>query len=118
MLRHPYLDVWGTDAWRVRFSMKDGLIWATDGEDQRLCIPQEGGLRLDLIHDHHDAKIAGHFGRDKTYDSIKRHFYWPKMTEMIHEYVATCDICQRTKSEQQKPAGLLQPLPIPERSRS
>jgi hypothetical protein len=28
--------------------------------------------------------------------------------------VAWCDTCQRTKAKHQKPAGLLQPLPVPE----
>ncbi|WVZ63917.1 hypothetical protein U9M48_013509 [Paspalum notatum var. saurae] len=32
----------------------------------------------------------------------------------VAEYVALCDICQRVKAEHQKPAGLLQPLKIPE----
>ena len=32
----------------------------------------------------------------------------------IAEYVALCDVCQRVKAEHQKPAGLLQPLKIPE----
>ena len=32
----------------------------------------------------------------------------------IAEYVALCDVCQRVKAERQKPAGLLQPLLIPE----
>ena len=30
------------------------------------------------------------------------------------EYVAICDTCQRVKAEHQRPAGLLQPLKIPE----
>ena len=37
------------------------------------------------------------------------------MKKDIAEYVAVCDVCQRVKAEHQKPAGLLQPLPIPER---
>ena len=35
------------------------------------------------------------------------------MKKDIAEYVAVCDVCQRVKAEHQKPAGLLQPLPIP-----
>jgi hypothetical protein len=33
---------------------------------------------------------------------------------MLHEYIALCDVCNKVKAEHQKPAGLLQPLPIPE----
>jgi len=36
------------------------------------------------------------------------------MKKGIAEYVAVCDVFQRVKAEHQKPAGLLQPLPIPE----
>jgi hypothetical protein len=35
------------------------------------------------------------------------------MREDIAEYVARCDTCQRVKAENQRPAGLLQPLEIP-----
>ena len=36
------------------------------------------------------------------------------MKKYIAEYVAVCDVCQRVKAEHQKPAGLLQRMPIPE----
>ena len=36
------------------------------------------------------------------------------MKKDIVEHVAVCDVCQRVKAEHQKPAGLLQTLPIPE----
>lgn len=35
------------------------------------------------------------------------------MKHDIQEYVKSCDVCQRVKSGQQLPGGLLQPLPIP-----
>jgi hypothetical protein len=36
------------------------------------------------------------------------------MKREITEYVAICDSCQRIKVEHQRPAGLLQPLQIPQ----
>jgi hypothetical protein len=36
------------------------------------------------------------------------------MKRAIAEYVALCDNCKRVKAERQRPAGLLQPLKIPE----
>jgi hypothetical protein len=34
------------------------------------------------------------------------------MKRDVAEYIALCDVCNRVKAEHQKPAGLLQPLPI------
>ena len=48
------------------------------------------------------------------YLDLKDTFWWTGMKKDIAEYVAVCDVCQRVKAEHQKPAGLLQPLPIPE----
>ena len=36
------------------------------------------------------------------------------MKRSIACYVAKCDVCHRIKAEHQRPAGTLQPLPIPE----
>ena len=36
------------------------------------------------------------------------------MKQDIARYIEECDVCCRVKAEHHKPAGLLQPLPIPE----
>ena len=36
------------------------------------------------------------------------------MKREIAQFVNECDVCRRVKAEHQRPAGLLQPLPIPE----
>ena len=36
------------------------------------------------------------------------------MKREIARFVAECDVCRRVKAEHQRPAGLLQPLPVPE----
>lgn len=79
----------------------------------RIYVPNYESLRTRLLHEAHDATISGHLGREKTYERLARWFYWPQMRKSVLKYVATCDTCQRNKAEHQRPAGLLQPLPIP-----
>jgi hypothetical protein len=63
----------------------------------------------------HDSKWAGHPGVRRTLALVSEAYFWPKMEGDIEAYVKTCLVCQQDKTEQQAPAGLLQPLPIPER---
>src|SRR3954470_24330625 len=81
-------------------------------DHDRLCIPR-GPLRAQILHDHHDAPIAGHPGIERTFESLHRICYWPHLNSDVRHYVKSCDSCQRIKASQQSPAGLLQPLPIP-----
>ena len=48
------------------------------------------------------------------YKDIHERFWWHGMKRDIATFIACCDSCQRIKAEHQKPAGLLQPLSIPE----
>ena len=45
---------------------------------------------------------------------IRNDFFWPNMKKEVAEYLARCLECQQVKGEHQHPAGLLQPLPIPQ----
>jgi Integrase zinc binding domain/Chromo (CHRromatin Organisation MOdifier) domain len=73
----------------------------------------DGQLRLVLLHDAHDAIIAGHLGIDKTYAALKRHFSWTGMQGQVAAYVCSCYRCQRNKASNQRAVGLLQPLEVP-----
>jgi hypothetical protein len=48
------------------------------------------------------------------YKDLKTRYWWYGMKRDIAECVSLCDTCQRVKAEHQRPAGLLQPLKIPE----
>jgi hypothetical protein len=48
------------------------------------------------------------------YKDLKTHYWGYGMKQDIAEYVSLCDTCQRVKVEHQRPAGLIQPLKIPE----
>lgn len=41
--------------------------------------------------------------------------YWKGMKACIKQYVEQCEICQRNKYKATKPAGVLQPIPIPKK---
>jgi hypothetical protein len=109
ILRTPNLVYENLQTNHRRYTLQDDLLYY---DQNRLCIPK-GPLRAQLLHDHHDASIAGHQGFDKTYAIMHQKFYWPRMTKDIQKYVNSCDTCQRNKASQRTPAGLLQPLPIP-----
>jgi RNase H-like domain found in reverse transcriptase/Reverse transcriptase (RNA-dependent DNA polymerase)/Integrase zinc binding domain/Retroviral aspartyl protease/Chromo (CHRromatin Organisation MOdifier) domain len=91
--------------------VRRGLVYL--GDSDRLYIPADAALRTRLLHECHDVPTAGHLGKDKTLEQVKRRFYWPRMDIDILQYVRTCDACQRNKPSQQSTPGLLQPLPIP-----
>jgi IS30 family transposase len=48
------------------------------------------------------------------YQDLKQRYWWYGMKRDVAAHVALCDMCHRVKEEHQKPAGLLQPLKVPE----
>ncbi|KAH0607854.1 uncharacterized protein H6S33_001906 [Morchella sextelata] len=72
-----------------RYRLRDGLFYRLDEKDGdegqlTLCIPKGDGVRVALFREAHDSLTGGHFGIDRT-----------------------------VKATNQKPMGLLKPLPVP-----
>jgi hypothetical protein len=67
-----------------------------------------------LIEMHHDPTYCGHCGVRRTQASISRTYWWPGLAKDVRVYVQECPLCQINKSSIVAPAGLLQPMPIPE----
>jgi hypothetical protein len=61
----------------------------------------------------HNAPYVGHPEYKKTVAAAKSHYFWPGMKKEIAEYITRCMECQKVKSENKHPGGLLQTLPIP-----
>jgi hypothetical protein len=72
-------------------------------------------LRNQVLSFVHASPIAGHAGFDKTIQRARKDFVWPGMKSDVKKFIKECDVCQRVKAENLSPAGLLQPLPIPDR---
>nr|CAE03840.1 OSJNBb0013J13.17 [Oryza sativa Japonica Group] len=95
----------------TNFSIDDqGTVWC----GPRICVPAKKELRDLILKEAHESAYSIHPGSTKMYQDIKAYFWWAGMKRDVAEYVALCDICQRVKAEHQRPAGMLQPLPIPE----
>ncbi|KAF1324825.1 reverse transcriptase, partial [Globisporangium splendens] len=62
-----------------------------------VVVPNDEGLRHRLLYEYHDSPSGGRLGREKTFLSLSRDYYWPHMYKWVRKYVRTCEICQRVK---------------------
>lgn len=79
----------------------------------RLVLPQGCVFIATILQEYHNSAVGGHAGELKTYQRVAREWFWSGMRKEISQYVQACKICQQYKTSTLKPAGLLQPLPVP-----
>jgi hypothetical protein len=79
-----------------------------------LCVPDIKSIQELILKEAHQTAYSIHPGSEKMYQDLKKRFWWYSMKREIAEYGAICDNCQIIKVEHQRPAGLLQPLQIPQ----
>ena len=97
-----------------RYALRDGLVmYRVHADDnERVVVPDDYDLRLQIIFEYHDAPTGGHRGREKTYLALSSDFYWPHMYKFVRKYTRACEVCQRVKPYPVSDAPL-RPLPIP-----
>ena len=84
-----------------------------------ICIPDliniksKTSLRISIINELHNTKMAGHRGIEATIKAVRHRFYWPKISDTVAKMINGCDVCQCSKHNRRKPQGLLQALDIP-----
>jgi hypothetical protein len=81
----------------------------------RIYAPSFGELRNLVLKEMHDVPYAGHLGYQKMITTARSHLFWLGMKKDVVDYITRCMECQKVKVEHRHPAGLLQPLPIPEK---
>lgn len=81
----------------------------------RLALPKDSLFVMLALQEGHNGKIGGHGGFLKTYKRNAATFYWKGIMKDIWDYVAACATCQQNKYSTLTPAGLLQPLLVPEK---
>ena len=80
--------------------IKSGLFYRRWQDAQghtvyQLIAPEK--IKKTVFENLHSHLTAGHLGRDRTLDSIKRRFYWPRVREDIERWIKSCDTCAKVK---------------------
>ncbi|KAJ0668240.1 putative nucleotidyltransferase, Ribonuclease H [Helianthus annuus] len=78
-----------------------------------ILLSPSSSLILKVLNHCHSSPEGGHFGFHKTLARVKQSFWWSGLKLRVKQFLQSCHTCQRFKSESMRPAGLLQPLPIP-----
>ena len=63
----------------------------------RTVIANEMELRARIIYEYHDAPVGGRLGPEKSFAAVSCDLFWPYMYKWVHNWIRTCEICQRVK---------------------
>jgi hypothetical protein len=76
----------------------------------RLFIPENTELKMQIIYKTHNSGAGGHPGRMKTTELVSRLYFWTKITYDIQNYVKSCHFYKRVKAFRSAPLGYFRPL--------
>ena len=95
---------------KAEFQIRDdGMIV----KGQRMCVPEYGELKRNIMEEAHSSAYAMHPGSTKMYKTLKEHYWWNGMKKEIASFISRCLTCQQVKAEHQKLAEKILLLPIP-----
>jgi hypothetical protein len=64
-----------------------------------MYLRKQSQLKSMVLSELHATPTTGHSGFTKTYDRVKRSFFWDGMKQDVHTFVVECDVCQCNKGE-------------------
>ncbi|KAH7621122.1 putative Transposon Tf2-6 polyprotein [Nannochloris sp. 'desiccata'] len=96
-----------------KYFWENELLYRFVNNRLQLYVPKVGNLRELIISEMHDLPIVGHQGWNRTLRRIIDQFGWPGISKDVQAYVEGCSQCGRSKPRSRFPAGLLQPLELP-----
>ncbi|KAK5959273.1 integrase zinc binding domain-containing protein PWA37_003228 [Arxiozyma heterogenica] len=97
-----------------RYKVIDDLLYHgyTDLTVDKLCI-SNNFIRTELLKLAHDSTAGGHNDGFRTFTNLSPHYYWPRMSATIKQYVRHCSSCQKSKYRTGKQFNAYMPLMIP-----
>ena len=74
-----------------------GEEWQLEGDlvlkEEKVYVPKDEELRVEIIQLHYDVLVAGHGRKWKTMELVMRNYWWPGVTRDVGRYVEECDMC-------------------------
>ena len=70
----------------------------------RLCVPDVGELKKEIMEEAHSSAYAmhpgssKHLGSTKMYHTLRKHYWKRGMKKDVAEFVSRCLICQQVKA--------------------
>ncbi|KAA0032467.1 pol protein [Cucumis melo var. makuwa] len=122
-LRQKIIDAQSNDPYLVEkrglagVGQAVGFSISSDGGllfERRLCVPSDSAVKTEILSEAHRSPFSMHPCSTKMYQDLKRVYWWRNMKREVTKFVGKCLVCQLVKAPRQKPAGLLQPLSVPE----
>ena len=80
--------------------IEDGLLHLSlirKGRLTRRCLFVPKSKRLYVLRLCHGSKLQGHWGLERTIESVYREFFWFELAQDVAAFVQQCDICQRVE---------------------
>jgi hypothetical protein len=92
-----------------QYIMIDKILFKLPSEndtDLRLVIPQV--MVPEILFLYHDSLLAAHQGIARVTATIRQKFYFPRMSQLVLNYIRSCRICQSRKTpvDQERPFHL------------
>lgn len=53
--------------------------------------------RKTILTEYHTDALSGHPGVNRTFQEVKKTYFWKGMKQEIENFIKTCDVCQRNK---------------------
>ena len=71
--------------------------------------------RLEVLWQHHDSQVAGHWGKYRTQELVSLNFIWDTWSEDVARYVPGCEKCQKSRLDRHSRQTKVVPMPTGER---
>ena len=79
-----------------------------------LYVPYVPKIKLLILNEVHKSPYSEYPGYQNMITILRKYYFCPNMKNEVVEYIARCIEWKQVKAEHRHPAGLLQPLPIPD----